>query len=793
MTDKRISELTEVTALAGSDEFAVNDAGVSKRVQYTNVLKPGSGVTVDFTAASFRRNLAGIADKTGTYTISVTEVGQLHTQSGTYTVNLPAVASAGSGFFIRLRNIGTGTITIDGALAETIDGVATITLPSQAEVMLVCDGAVWRTINMAGNVVIEAWRFGVSLDGTTDDSTALQAAMTAADGHTLVLGRPGQTCLIETEVTLPDTAIIDGGGATLKPSGATQCLLKAAPSADASTTVASGASIGSNSVVVASAVGLSVGQWFRITADNTPTEDDLSYPAQWGKITNIAGTTITLDAPLVVTYAGTITLNAYDALHGKLTLKNIKFDGSANTFNASSGQAIDVGGYETVVLEDIEVLDYNNDASATNAIQIVNCPRAIMRNIRTFGCISPTDMIDVQFVSYVDIDQLHMDGDHFMIDVLQAVSLQISNVFMRGRAASGDNSVRGIKPYGCSAVSVDVFYIENVETPFKPETCDRISITNGVIKNCGNPNDNSGGGIGVSSQVAFTRQGQSLLSGVVIEKSYGYGIAIDADTTGGWVITDFIIKNIYADGIFLSDDVSNFIVSNGLIIDFAQEGTTSFSGIDSNHATGTGTIDNVHFSNSDTTPYCMSIVSSNVAVKRVVSLTANPLTSIAAAEALHDEIGASVRLASEITDETGDGTSYTVLFDTEYFDHGGCYNAGTPDGKFTAILTGKYQICGALEMNDIGASHSAFQVQVVHKNSSDTVQGVLLSGHGDPSAMDTGGVLSVPFTGIFDMAAGDYLTVTVNVAGSTKTVDLSADATATNTQPTWAAFTRVST
>lgn len=66
--------------------------------------------------------------------------------SGTFTITLPIVAStAGKTYFI--KNIGTGTITIDGASTETIDGETTITLSSQYDfVVITSDGSEWHII-----------------------------------------------------------------------------------------------------------------------------------------------------------------------------------------------------------------------------------------------------------------------------------------------------------------------------------------------------------------------------------------------------------------------------------------------------------------------------------------------------------------------------------------------------------------------------------------------------------------------------------------------------------------------
>lgn len=48
-----------------------------------------------------------------------------------YTVTLPPLASVPIGKEYNFKQLGTGVVTIDGDAAETIDGVATATLPGQ--------------------------------------------------------------------------------------------------------------------------------------------------------------------------------------------------------------------------------------------------------------------------------------------------------------------------------------------------------------------------------------------------------------------------------------------------------------------------------------------------------------------------------------------------------------------------------------------------------------------------------------------------------------------------------------
>lgn len=55
-------------------------------------------------------------------------------------------------------------------------------------------------------------------------------------------------------------------------------------------------------------------------------------------------------------------------------------------------------------------------------------------------------------------------------------------------------------------------------------------------------------------------------------------------------------------------------------------------------------------------------------------------------------------LAADITNVTGNGTKYTVIFDTEEYDIGSNFNTST--GVFTAPVTGKYMFAYAVTIID---------------------------------------------------------------------------------------------
>lgn len=117
---------------------------------------------------------SGYAAKTAAYTVVVGDRGKLIAASGTWTLSLPAAATAGSGFSLAIRNTGAGLITIDPNAAELINGVATVVLAPGHAVQLVCTGAGWLTVGVSGS---ETAYFG-------DGSTAAPAISFPGDTNT---------------------------------------------------------------------------------------------------------------------------------------------------------------------------------------------------------------------------------------------------------------------------------------------------------------------------------------------------------------------------------------------------------------------------------------------------------------------------------------------------------------------------------------------------------------------------------------------------------------------------------
>lgn len=124
------------------------------------------------------------------------------------------------------------------------------------------------------------------------------------------------------------------------------------------------------------------------------------------------------------------------------------------------------------------------------------------------------------------------------------------------------------------------------------------------------------------------------------------------------------------------------------------------------------------------------------------------------------------RISSEVTDGTGDGTVVTLNWATEIFDRGGDLSGTT----FTAPQTGIYRVSASARLAQLGAAHTRATLVVVASSRSPIIADISPIG----AANITDYMLSG--TTLIDMTAGQTFTITCTVSGSTKTVDIQADA-----------------
>jgi len=121
--------------------------------------------------------------------------------------------------------------------------------------------------------------------------------------------------------------------------------------------------------------------------------------------------------------------------------------------------------------------------------------------------------------------------------------------------------------------------------------------------------------------------------------------------------------------------------------------------------------------------------------------------------------------SSTTNNVTGNGTTAVVVFDTAPTNPGGSYNTAT--GVYTAAATGLYTFFASVTLTNIAVTHTgmelAFTGSVEGMNTSTINPGVVFS----PLLSSS---LSQPMSTIIRMTAGDTMSISVTVSGSTLTV-----------------------
>ena len=97
--------------------------------------------------------LVSYGAKTSAYTATAAD-HTLNVTSGTFTLDLPA-ASTVTGQSLRVKNSGTGVVTLDGNSSETVEGVATFPLGPGSYVEITSTGSAWI---LTGGTPDTGWR-----------------------------------------------------------------------------------------------------------------------------------------------------------------------------------------------------------------------------------------------------------------------------------------------------------------------------------------------------------------------------------------------------------------------------------------------------------------------------------------------------------------------------------------------------------------------------------------------------------------------------------------------------------
>lgn len=118
------------------------------------------------------------ADKSNNYAIQTTDrASMLFLTTGSFSFTMLSPGTAGSGWYVVVKNSGAGTLTVSPNSSETIDGNTSIQLLSEESTILMTDGLNWYTLGRGRILNYSTSKIVIALPGTgTTTLTSAQAA-----------------------------------------------------------------------------------------------------------------------------------------------------------------------------------------------------------------------------------------------------------------------------------------------------------------------------------------------------------------------------------------------------------------------------------------------------------------------------------------------------------------------------------------------------------------------------------------------------------------------------------------
>lgn len=154
----------QLTTLAAITATQATDLAATSTFMGTVLNDPSQGVALTTLGAP----LNAVTTLSATYIVVLADRGKLFDCTGTWTLNIDPVASVGAGFSFAVRNSGTGTITIDPASTQLIDGLAVITIAPGESFFVSCDGTGFKTTGRSGKILqVVHTPFSAVATGTT--------------------------------------------------------------------------------------------------------------------------------------------------------------------------------------------------------------------------------------------------------------------------------------------------------------------------------------------------------------------------------------------------------------------------------------------------------------------------------------------------------------------------------------------------------------------------------------------------------------------------------------------------
>lgn len=130
----------------------------------------------------FREMFLGVVNRSSNTELAYADWGRVIYASGTWSQTFDNAGDLADGWFVMIKNTGSGTITLDPTGAETIDGAASINLAPGEARFIICTGTSFSTMVMAAPAATTGYSGIVELATTAEAAagTDTERAVTAA-------------------------------------------------------------------------------------------------------------------------------------------------------------------------------------------------------------------------------------------------------------------------------------------------------------------------------------------------------------------------------------------------------------------------------------------------------------------------------------------------------------------------------------------------------------------------------------------------------------------------------------
>lgn len=215
-----VNTKTGVVTLVPADIGLATASQVEMEAGAETALRAMSPLRVAQAIASIGKGKITRSARTSNTALAAADIGKMiDITSGTFTQTFVACATLGSGWFVYLRNAGTGDITLDPNASETIDGLTSYVMYPGEVRLIQCDGTALRTIvlNAFYKVFTASGTFTRPPGYTGFNGLLWAAGGSGAKDSTFVWGGGGGACapldLPWGAVSATETITIGAGGA----------------------------------------------------------------------------------------------------------------------------------------------------------------------------------------------------------------------------------------------------------------------------------------------------------------------------------------------------------------------------------------------------------------------------------------------------------------------------------------------------------------------------------------------------------------------------------------------------